>query len=306
MLKRLFRKFLEGNDEKISRVLHKNHDVVGMLEYLNAEVSELRGIVRYLAADTIRDMPLTRKTRKSFDFQWENIPDGEATLSDAAFRSECVNLICRYTETDPGWFVGRRVLDAGCGGGRYTWGIATLGAEVVAVDQSENALASARRACADVVEARVTFRQADLLDDLPLEPGFDLVWCFGVLHHTGDTHRSFRNVARLVRPGGKLFLMIYGEPSLDEPYDFRERAEYARLRRLTRNRSYEEKIKIIQREKPGKDLHGWFDAVSPAINDSYTFEEIEGWLIDAGFSDIHRTMAVTNHYIVATRTGDGA
>ena len=51
--------------------------------------------------------------------------------------------------------------------------------------------------------------QADLLD-LPLaEAAFDLVFSIGVLHHTPDPRRAFAQIARRVKPGGRLAVWLY-------------------------------------------------------------------------------------------------
>jgi hypothetical protein len=47
--------------------------------------------------------------------------------------------------------------------------------------------------------------------------------------------------------------------------------------------------------------HGWFDAVSPRINDLLTFEEIAELLARLGFKNIRRTREGRNHHIVADR-----
>src|SRR4029079_12442937 len=122
--------------------------------------------------------------------------------------------------------------------------------------------------------------QHNVLQPVPLsEQSFDLVWCFGVLHHTGDTHAGFLHLCPLVREGGQLFLMLYGEPRFDVPADFTEVNSYERLRRAASNKSFEEVLELLKEDPAVTDLHGWFDAVAPTINDLYTFEEVEGWLV---------------------------
>jgi len=47
--------------------------------------------------------------------------------------------------------------------------------------------------------------------------------------------------------------------------------------------------------------HGWFDAVSPAINDLLTFNEVEELLIYLGFNNIRRTFNNRNLHIIADK-----
>src|SRR4029453_4479801 len=86
----------------------------------------------------------------------------------------------------PRW-AGRRVLEIGCGLGTDTMNFARAGARVTAVDLSERSLELARRR-AEVfgVQDRVRFYQAnaeELSGVVPVEP-YDLVYSFGVIHHT--------------------------------------------------------------------------------------------------------------------------
>jgi SAM-dependent methyltransferase len=93
----------------------------------------------------------------------------------------------------------RRVLDAGCG---TAWLASAVAApEVVCVDRSAAAVEAAR---ARGLEARV----ADI-EDLPFDDGaFDVVMCNHVLYHLADRERGLRELARVLRPGGR-FVGIY-------------------------------------------------------------------------------------------------
>lgn len=100
----------------------------------------------------------------------------------------------------------RRVLDVGCGAGRFAEIAVSTGARLVAVDYS-----SAVDACfanlgpapnLDVVQASVY--------ELPFRrEQFDFVYCFGVLQHTPDVKASFVSLAPQVRPGGRLAVDVY-------------------------------------------------------------------------------------------------
>ncbi len=101
---------------------------------------------------------------------------------------------------------GQRVLDAGCGGGRYSKVCGEAGANVIGADHS-TAVSKARQLCARL--PNVAFVQADL-KRLPLEPqSFDFVFSIGVMHHDADTKSVFDAVAQFVKPGGRYSVWLY-------------------------------------------------------------------------------------------------
>jgi len=266
------------------------------MDYLLMEVSRLRSIVRYLSAGVVNNLPLQRQTHDSFDFQWGETSDGNWTTTRPELKEREPRVLLQYTKLPAEWFAGKRVLDAGCGSGRFSWALAHLGAHVTAVDQSASGIEQTRTACAEFGD-RVSCFQHDLTNPLPLEADFDLVYSFGVLHHTGDTYGTFCNISRLVKPGGYIFLMLYGEPEHD-PGSYNYYAEVERHRRATAALTLQERYQYFQREK-GAEAGGWFDAVSPGINDTYPLHEIKVWLVNSGFADIERTIDHPNHHVRA-------
>ncbi len=105
-------------------------------------------------------------------------------------------------------FLGQLVLDAGCGYGRHAFHAARFGAEVVALDNSADAVAAARANTATL--SRVHVVQGDLMHPPLRDDLFDLVYCFGVLHHAEDPDAMFARLVDLTRPGGRLSLWVYG------------------------------------------------------------------------------------------------
>jgi SAM-dependent methyltransferase len=99
-----------------------------------------------------------------------------------------------------------KVLDFGCGSGRWAAIVAPLVGELVASDASAAALQIARE---NVRGANVCFVQATP-EDLPFaDEYFDLIFSLGVLHHVPDTAAAIASLARKLRAGGTLLLYLY-------------------------------------------------------------------------------------------------
>lgn len=103
-----------------------------------------------------------------------------------------------------------RVLDVGCGQGELAERIATeLGAEVVGVDQSARMVELSR---GRGVDARVGDVQALALED----ESFDCVVAAWMLFHVPDLDRGLAEIARVLRPGGRLVAATNGPDHLEE------------------------------------------------------------------------------------------
>jgi SAM-dependent methyltransferase len=96
-----------------------------------------------------------------------------------------------------------RALDAGCGTGRHARHLVALGHEVVGVDVTPEMLS---RAAANVPEA--TFMEADLRDVPAEDERFDLVVCGLALAHLADLDASVAELARVLKPGGRLVASV--------------------------------------------------------------------------------------------------
>ena len=93
---------------------------------------------------------------------------------------------------------GERVLDLGCGAGRFVAALRDAGADPVGVELADGALERARR---NVPGA--DFRP--MTDAIPLEDSsVDLVWCSEVLEHVPDTAGLLSEVRRVLKTGGRL------------------------------------------------------------------------------------------------------
>jgi len=100
---------------------------------------------------------------------------------------------------------GDRVLDAGCGYGFHAVRLARRGLRVTGVDFSDVALGRARETVARFgLENFIHLEQGSLLA-LPFPDGtFDHVSCWGVLMHIPDLETALEELARVLRPGGRM------------------------------------------------------------------------------------------------------
>jgi ubiquinone/menaquinone biosynthesis C-methylase UbiE len=105
--------------------------------------------------------------------------------------------------------VGKRVLDMGCGSGRYTIALAKVGAaEVIGVDFQNKSFARAKKYC-KAHKLKVQFQEANV-HKLPFRDSyFDFIFCNGVLHHTSSIEKGLEEIARVLKKSGKAFLYLY-------------------------------------------------------------------------------------------------
>ena len=122
---------------------------------------------------------------------------------------------------------GSRLVDLGCGPcGPLTLVLASVRCRGTGMDESIPALAAGRaRAAALGLGSLMTVQEADLNEPLPLSAGsFDAALCLDVVLHVRDRERLFREVARVLAPGGRLLLTDAGiltGPVTDEELSLR-------------------------------------------------------------------------------------
>lgn len=111
---------------------------------------------------------------------------------------------------------GRAFLDAGSGSGLFSLAAAQLGAKAIfSFDYDRESVA-----CTQELKRRYfaefdawTIQHGDCLDRPFLDslPQYDIVYSWGVLHHTGHMWQALDNLARKTSPGGQFFVALYND-----------------------------------------------------------------------------------------------
>jgi 2-polyprenyl-3-methyl-5-hydroxy-6-metoxy-1,4-benzoquinol methylase len=108
---------------------------------------------------------------------------------------------------------GKRFLDIGCGSGLFTVAASRMGAHVVSFDFDPRSVATTQRLAERFKTPVQSVCRGDVLDDgfLAKLKQYDVVYAWGVLHHTGRMWDAIENAAGLVAPGGVLAIAIYND-----------------------------------------------------------------------------------------------
>lgn len=128
-------------------------------------------------------------------------------------------------------------LDVGCGSGLFSLAARRLGARVHSFDYDPDSV----RACAALRDrygprSDWTLEQGSILDEAYIGGlgTFDIVYSWGVLHHTGDMWRAIGAAATLTKPGGSLFISIYNDQGMASRVWWRVKRRYVRGGPLTK------------------------------------------------------------------------
>jgi 2-polyprenyl-6-hydroxyphenyl methylase/3-demethylubiquinone-9 3-methyltransferase len=198
---------------------------------------------------------------------------------------------------------GARFLDIGCGSGLHSLAALRLGAaEVVGIDIDADSVDTAAAVLArHAPGARVRMERQSIFDVSPDSHGrFDVVYSWGVLHHTGDMYRALRCAAGLVNPGGSLVVALYRKTwscglwrlekrwytGASERAQSRARALYARLFALTlrlRGRRLEEHVRDYRSSRGMDFFHDVHDWLGGYPYESIAPGELDGCMAGAGF-----------------------
>lgn len=231
-----------------------------------------------------------------------------------------------YLETNwnPEDLRNKKILEAGCGAGRFTQIAIETGAEVYSFDLSNSVDACLRN---NGLAENLHIFQANIYE-LPFQKGyFDKIFCFGVLQHTPDVRKAFLSLVPYLKEGGEIVVDVYGKLGIYLC------PQYYLLRVLTKRIDDGKLYKMVCRIVPillpvsislrkipifgrylshavpvvnyrgrlpikDADLLDWaildtFDKLSPIYDKPQTITTVKDWFIEAGLTNIQVTSPET-------------
>lgn len=237
---------------------------------------------------------------ENFGFEW-NIH--ARTQLDSASSVESERTFRAKTGFTPEQLRGRRVLDVGCGMGRFSDVASRWGATVVGIDLSR-AVDAAQRNIGG--RENVNIAQANIFK-LPFrEDTFDFIFSIGVLHHTPSTKAAFDNLPKLLRRNGSIAIWIY---TSYDGFQWRFSDLYRRFtprmpKRLLHTLAYAAvplyyvyKVPVVglllrwvlpvsNHPRPEWRVLDTFDWYSPQYQWKHSYEEVFPWFEEHGLKDV--------------------
>lgn len=107
----------------------------------------------------------------------------------------------------------KKVLELGCGAGYDAYTFCRAGADYTGIDITPQNIARAGSHLA-LYDLAPRLEEGDAENLLFANESFDIVYSNGVLHHTPDMARSFREAARVLKPGGRFWVILYHKHSV--------------------------------------------------------------------------------------------
>jgi 2-polyprenyl-3-methyl-5-hydroxy-6-metoxy-1,4-benzoquinol methylase len=290
IIKQLLSPIFKSYDVRIER---NKQNIDALYKLLYNQINDLDNALPLAAQQTIG----------AFGFQWAKLREGEAMLSDKWFNENVPEIIADHELLlNKDWFKGKDVIDCGCGGGRWSYGLAKLGANITAVDVNQSAIIATEDELKDINVKKefIVTPLEELSSHLPAGKKYDLAWSWGVLPFVSSFTQSFQQVMDCVKDGGFIYVNLYGRETLNYEQDidlFKNRVRYNTLP------TWEEKEKFLIEKAGGNKakVHQNHDMYSPLLNRRFEFSFIKKTLEDNGFTDVVRTVNNTELFVRAVK-----
>jgi ubiquinone/menaquinone biosynthesis C-methylase UbiE len=167
-----------------------------------------------ITKDKTAGMDVWKRTAQGFDTGWTTTTKGEKFAASQKIAKDRTDQILDMLG-GPGYIKGKRILDSGCGPGRYIDLLRRLDPEKIdGMDQGEKLVEVLKDRFKDDSKVEIhkgTVKKLEFEDEM-----FDFVLSNGVIHHTSnDLETMLTDHARVLKPGGAMFVMLVGKGGLE-------------------------------------------------------------------------------------------
>jgi len=274
--------------------------------HCDSAVPVVRGIPRFVGEESYAH---------SFGFQWNRF---DRLQLDIAMHNDLSRDRFYATTGWPSRMEGVRILEAGCGMGRFTQLALETGAEVYSFDLSLAVEAAYRN---NFGSNRLRIFQASIYE-VPLPKNyFDKIFCMGVLQHCPQVRTAFDNLVHYLKPGGEIVIDVYeksnGFPPLKyiaRPFlkNWKPESVYSLLKwtippafelKKVMNRipgagpqlarlipigplSHAPRLNYTEDQMKEVKILSALDMLSPAYDQPQRMEDVRVWLEEAGLTSI--------------------
>jgi len=189
-----------GGAFQLSAAAHKTSDSDEIIDgalvcsSCDTKVPIVRGIPRFVGSESYA---------ACWGFQWNRF---DRIQIDSVMRNDLSRDRFYKTTGWPHRMEGQRILEVGCGAGRFTQLALETGAEVVSFDLSSSVEAAWRN---NAGHPKLTLFQGSIYE-IPLhQESFDKIFCMGVLQFCPDVEGAFRSMLPFLRPNGEIVVDVY-------------------------------------------------------------------------------------------------
>ena len=244
-----------------------------------------------------------QQTREAFEYQWEKwgLEDKIYGMDEQEYKTHVFNNTPGFDILDE-FFKGKTILEAGCGHGMVGSILSPLCKEYTGIDIGKG-IERARARLSGLKNVKLV--QCDILDMPPTIKKYDFVFCTGVIHHTGNTRKAFRELSKKVKSGGHLYIWVYPKGNIFWEYSNKLlRAITTRLRPRTQHKLSRLLIPLLLIFRPyannriGKNTikelsQSVFDWISPKFQSHHTEEELLDWYSEERYYNVRPFRAKT-------------
>jgi ubiquinone/menaquinone biosynthesis C-methylase UbiE len=210
---------LKWKFDYLARTFESPFELEGDLDYWIRTLSIIKELGEdkwfEMTKDKTQGLDVWKRTAQGFDTGWTTTTEGMKFAASQKIAKDRTDQFVAMMG-GPEFIKGKKILDAGCGPGRYIDLLRRMEpAKIVGMDQGQKLVDVLKKRFAGDDKVEIVKGSVEKLD-FAKDEEFDIVLSNGVIHHTPhDLETMFKDHARVLKPGGAMFIMLVGQGGLE-------------------------------------------------------------------------------------------